>query len=47
MELSQSQSERIEELLRLVDELEPADVPEPAAELAALLGQIIEGTEDN
>lgn len=47
MELSQSQTERIGELLELVADLDPSEVPEPAAELAALLGQIIEGTEGN
>jgi hypothetical protein len=47
MELSDSQTERIAELLEQVGELDPAEVPDPAAELAALLGQIIEGTDDS
>jgi hypothetical protein len=47
MELSDAQAERIVELIEQVGDLDPAEVPDPAAELATLLGQIIEGTEGN
>lgn len=45
MELSEAQSELIQELLRQLGEVDPAELPGPAAELADLLGEIIEAAE--
>ena len=45
MELNESQVSEIEAALEKLDTVDPADLPEPAAELADLLGQIIEGLE--
>lgn len=45
MDLSQDVTARIEELLAELEELDPADLPEPAAELAALLGSVLDATE--
>ncbi len=45
MDLTPDQVSQIESALERLEELDPADLPEPAAELAALLGQILEATE--
>lgn len=45
MDLTESQITRIEELLALLDVIDPADLPEPAAELASLLSSLLEETE--
>ena len=45
MDLSQEQIDRLEAALARLAELDPADVPEPAAELANLLGAILEESE--
>lgn len=47
MELSDEQRRSLEDLLSRIDELDPAEVPEPAAELAELLGEILERTEQS
>lgn len=45
MELSPEHIARIETALDRLRELDPAELPEPAAELAALLGAILEEQE--
>ncbi len=45
MDLSPEQVEEIEAALHRLESLDPADVPEPAAELAALLSRLLEETE--
>jgi hypothetical protein len=45
MELSQDQIERLESVLARLANLDPAELPEPAAELAELLGAILEEDE--
>lgn len=45
MDLPPETREKIESLLQDLAELDPADLPEPAAELAALLGSILEGAD--
>jgi hypothetical protein len=45
MELSQDQIERLESVLARLADLDPAELPEPAAELADLLGAILEEEE--
>jgi hypothetical protein len=45
MDLTQEQIDRLEAALARLEELDPADVPEPAAELADLLGAILEESE--
>lgn len=47
MELNEELQQRIQTLLSDIDELDPAEVPSPAAELAALLGEILEGTDES
>ena len=42
MELSESQIEELESALAQLETLDPADLPEPAANLANLLGRILE-----
>ena len=42
MDLTQEQIEKLEEALARLEELDPAELPEPAAELANLLGSILE-----
>lgn len=42
MDLTPSQIEEIEEKLNLLETLDPADIPEPAAELVALLTEILD-----
>jgi hypothetical protein len=45
MDLTQEQIDRLEAALARLEELDPAEVPEPAAELADLLGAILEESE--
>ena len=45
MDLTQEQVEKLEAALTRLEAVDPADVPEPAAELAALLGSILEESE--
>lgn len=45
MDLSPQQIEQLEEALARLEALDPAEVPEPAAELATLLGAILEESE--
>lgn len=47
MDLSPEQIEEIEEKLGLLESLDPAHLPEPAAELVALLGRILEEEEES
>lgn len=47
MELSQEQVEKLEAVLTRLEELDPAELPEPAAELANLLGAILEESESS
>lgn len=42
MDLTPDQIEKLEEALARLEELDPAELPEPAAELANLLGSILE-----
>lgn len=45
MDLSESQIEEIEAALEKLDQLDPAQLPAPAAELARLLADILEDLE--
>lgn len=45
MDLTPEQIEKLEAALTRLEELDPAEVPEPAAELANLLGAILEESE--
>ena len=45
MDLTADQVSQIEAALRELEELDPAALPEPAAQLAELLGEILESTE--
>ena len=45
MDITEEQIEKLEAVLSRLEELDPADVPGPAAELAALLGSILEESE--
>ncbi len=45
MDLTEAQIEQLEAALKQLDELDPASLPEPAAELASLLGQILDELE--
>ncbi|HEU4916289.1 MAG TPA: hypothetical protein VFV13_06970 [Acidimicrobiia bacterium] len=45
MDITQEQLEKLEAVLARLEELDPAEVPEPAAELADLLGSILEESE--
>lgn len=45
MDLSPEQITEIEQALDKLERLDPADLPEPAAELVALLNAILEDTE--
>lgn len=46
MDLTPSQIAQIESMLEKLETLDPAELPEPAAELVDLLGSILEGPED-
>jgi hypothetical protein len=45
MDLTQDQIDKLEAALARLEELDPAEVPEPAAELAEILGSILEESE--
>lgn len=45
MEIDQTKVEELEEALARLEQVDPADLPEPAAALASLLGQILEDLE--
>ncbi len=45
MDLTQDQIDKLEAALARLEELDPAEVPEPAAELAEILGWILEESE--
>ena len=47
MDLTQDQIDKLEAALARLEELDPTEVPEPAAELADLLGSILEESETN
>ena len=47
MELSEEQLEELEAALQKLESLDPASLPEPAADLAALLGRILDEMEPN
>jgi hypothetical protein len=46
MDLTADQIEEIEAKLRQLETLDPAELPEPAAELVALLGRILEESDE-
>ncbi|HJS71373.1 MAG TPA: hypothetical protein VJ858_01480 [Acidimicrobiia bacterium] len=46
MDLSPEKIEEIERVLQKLEELDPAELPEPAAELVTLLNDLLEGTEE-
>lgn len=46
MDLSPEQIEEIERALEKLETLDPAELPEPAAELAALLTGLLEETDE-
>jgi hypothetical protein len=45
MDINPEQIEKLEAALARLEELDPADVPEPAAELANLLSSMLEESE--
>ena len=45
MDLTQDQIDQLEAVLARLAEIDPAELPEPAAELASLLGSILEEQE--
>ena len=45
MDLTPEQIDEIEAMLERLETLDPADLPEPAAELVELLGRILETPE--
>lgn len=47
MDLSPEQIEEIELALSKLEELDPAELPEPAAELVELLNQLLEETDES
>lgn len=47
MDLTPEQIEEIESRLEQLETLDPADLPEPAAELVALLGRILEESDES
>ena len=47
MDLSESQIEELESALEQLETLDPAELPEPAANLANLLGRILEELDEN
>jgi hypothetical protein len=46
MDLTPELIEEIESMLERLEALDPADVPEPAAELVALLGRILSESDE-
>lgn len=47
MNISEETLARIEEKLREIAELDPADLPEPASDLVAMLGEILDQVENS
>jgi hypothetical protein len=47
MDLTENQIEELETALEELQTVDPADLPEPAAQLADLLGRILDGLEQN
>lgn len=47
MDLSPEQIEEIEQALHRLETLDPAEIPEPAAELVNLLNQLLEETDES
>jgi hypothetical protein len=47
MDLSTEQIDEIEAMLSRLETLDPADLPEPAAELVALLGRILAESDED
>ncbi len=47
MDLTESQIEQLELALQQLAQLDPADLPEPAAQLAELLSKMLDETEPN
>lgn len=47
MELTSDQIEEISQALEKLETLDPAELPEPAAELVALLSQLLEETDQS
>ncbi len=45
MEIDQDQIEAIEAALEKLEQMDPSELPEPAAELADLLGRLLEQLE--
>jgi hypothetical protein len=45
MDVTEAQISRIEELLAQLEKLDPAEIPEPAAELALLLNSLLGETD--
>lgn len=46
MEVTPEERRRLEEALARLDELDPADIPDPAARLADLLERLLDPTEE-
>ena len=46
MELDEARIEEIEAALEKLEQMDPAELPEPAAELAELLGRLLEDLEE-
>jgi hypothetical protein len=46
MEIDEAQIAEIEAALEKLEQMDPADLPEPAAELADLLGRLLEQLEE-
>lgn len=46
MEIDEAQIEEIEAALEKLEQMDPAELPEPAAELAELLGRLLEDLEE-
>ena len=45
MDITQEQIDKLEAALARLEEIDPADLPEPAAELASLLSSLLEESE--
>ena len=45
MEIDESQMQAIEAALEKLEEMDPSELPEPAAELAEILGRLLEELE--
>lgn len=46
MEIDEAQIEEIETALEKLEQMDPSELPEPAAELADLLGRLLEQLEE-